>query len=99
MRSAWSSLCETIEGLRAAPASAPNEATLFLRVFGHVVVAWIWLDVSVAAVALGEDEFGYAKCRACVFFFETELPLALCWLGLVDRRSDIAATAPASTFA
>jgi hypothetical protein len=99
MRAAWSRLSDTIGTLHATPASAANEATLFLRAFGHIVVAWIWLDIGVVSAGMCDDEFARAKHRACLFFFETELPLALCWLSLVNNRSDIAATAPLSTFA
>ena len=95
---AWARLAGTIDGLREAPASAFDEATLFLRAFGHVVVAWLWLDMALHAELAEPDAFASGKLRACRFFFETELPQAVCWLHIVDARSDVAASSDPALF-
>ncbi len=55
-------------------------ASVFLEAFGHVVVAWIWLDQATVAQAAatnaeGEDvDFYSGKHQAARFFFRWELP-------------------------
>jgi hypothetical protein len=83
--------------------SACDNATPFLWAFGHVVVAWLWLDQATAA-ARGETNdadsaaFIEGKMRACRYFFEAELPKVGAWLSVVGARSDVAASAPTVIF-
>ena len=54
-------------------------ATLYLGVMGHIVIAWMWLRAAKAAVALQgnqewEASFLEGKLQACAFFFKWELP-------------------------
>jgi butyryl-CoA dehydrogenase/acyl-CoA dehydrogenase len=55
-------------------------ATLYLELAGHVVVAWLWLTQARAAVeklpaaAPAEREFYQGKLQACAYFFRWELP-------------------------
>lgn len=51
-------------------------ATLYLEAFGHIVLAWIWLEQALAAVGkLGDDaDFYSGKLQACKYFFKWELP-------------------------
>jgi hypothetical protein len=79
------------------PVRAFDDATLFLRAFGHVVLAWLWLDQSVAA-ADRDDRIAEGKRAACRFFFDTELPQALAWLQIASAGSDTAASADARIF-
>jgi alkylation response protein AidB-like acyl-CoA dehydrogenase len=78
--------------------SAFNDATMFLRAFGHVVVAWLWLDTALAAAGHADARISGGKQRCCRFFFESELPQALAWLDVVAACSDVAASAPAIVF-
>jgi len=52
-------------------------ATPFLQAFGHVVVAWLWLDVALAAeratAALEPGKLA-GKLAAMRYFFAYELP-------------------------
>jgi butyryl-CoA dehydrogenase len=65
------------------------EATLahampLLQAFGHVVLAWIWLDLSLAASRVHtpvDDDFMHGIWHACRYFFVYELPQAAVWLG------------------
>jgi butyryl-CoA dehydrogenase len=55
-------------------------ASVYLEAFGHVVVAWIWLQQALAAAkalpnAQGDDaDFYRGKLQAARYFFQWELP-------------------------
>jgi butyryl-CoA dehydrogenase len=64
------------------PEEALANATPYLQAFGHVVLAWIWLDVALAT--------DYPGRRAAMrYFFAYELPRIDAWLGVVARREDV----------
>jgi alkylation response protein AidB-like acyl-CoA dehydrogenase len=67
------------------PEEALANATPYLQAFGHVVLAWIWLDVSWPTTA---------PWPACgdAYFFAYELPRIDAWLGVVARRDDTCRT-------
>jgi alkylation response protein AidB-like acyl-CoA dehydrogenase len=48
-------------------------ATVYLEAFGHVVLAWIWLEQACAAHGKSGD-FYDGKRQACRYFFRWELP-------------------------
>ena len=62
-------------------------ATVFLRAFGHGVIAWLWLDMAVASYSLAPTPFRSGLGSACRYFFESELPQAKSWLSVAARRS------------
>ncbi|MBC7623883.1 MAG: acyl-CoA dehydrogenase [Aeromicrobium sp.] len=68
-------------------------ATAFLEAFGHVVVAWMWLEQSLAAsrnYSPNDSDFYHGKRQACRYFFMVELPKVGPMLDLVqaiDRTS------------
>jgi butyryl-CoA dehydrogenase len=77
------------------PEEALANATPYLQAFGHVVLAWIWLDVSLAAAAAPQSlrEGRRAGMYACVrYFFDYELPKIDAWLKPVAERSDVCRT-------
>ena len=83
--SAWST---------GSPEEALANATPYLQAFGHVVLAWIWLDVALAAQALvGRDVvdpgFVPGKLQACHYFFDYELPKIDAWLAVVASRNPL----------
>lgn len=52
-------------------------ASLYLEVFGHIVVAWIWLEQAVCVTAkatVHDADFYRGKLQACTYFFQWELP-------------------------
>jgi acyl-CoA dehydrogenase len=54
-------------------------ASLYLEAFGHVVVAWIWLEQALVARTrltgdAQRDSFYQGKLAACRYFFRYELP-------------------------
>ena len=72
-RSAWAT---------GVPEEALANATPYLQAFGHVVLAWIWLDVACAVPHDGAQ-------AACRYFFAYELPLVDGWLGAVASREAV----------
>jgi hypothetical protein len=52
-------------------------ATVYLEAFGHIVIAWIWLEQSLAATKNyqeSESDFYHGKWQACRYFYLSELP-------------------------
>ncbi|HEX5684784.1 MAG TPA: acyl-CoA dehydrogenase [Ideonella sp.] len=70
------------------PEEALANATPYLQAFGHVVIAWIWLDVALAArdADTARREGTLAACR---YFYAYELPLVDAWLKVVSAREAV----------
>ncbi|HEX9833481.1 MAG TPA: acyl-CoA dehydrogenase, partial [Mycobacterium sp.] len=69
--------------------AALANSVVYLEVFGHIVVAWIWLEQVVACNGLSGD-FYDGKRHAARYFFRTELPKtgpALDLLAALDRTT------------
>lgn len=104
IRGAWSRIDAAVARLQSDPgASALDNAAFFLAAFGHVVVAWLWLEQALVAgrllsAAAGQTDYMKGKLRACRFFVESELPRVDGWLTLVEGRSDTAAAMPPEEF-
>jgi len=82
-RAAWST---------RQPEEALANATPYLQAFGHVVVAWLWLDVARTAVesaAGGDDGFLRGKLQAARYFLGFELPRIDAWLAVVAARNPL----------
>ncbi|MBT9599323.1 MAG: acyl-CoA dehydrogenase [Vitreoscilla sp.] len=78
---AWGELHDTtallVRELPRAPQLALANASLYLHVFGHTVVAWMWLRQALAAASRLESPdqaFHQAKLAATHYFFRYELP-------------------------
>jgi butyryl-CoA dehydrogenase len=56
-----------------APERTLANATVYLEAFGHVVLAWMWLEQALAAQGKAGD-FYDGKRQACRYFFHWELP-------------------------
>lgn len=77
------------------PDEALANATPYLQAFGHVVIAWIWLDVALAAQAslgAGADDRLKGTLAAARYFFRYELPRVPAWLQVVETRDDTCRT-------
>jgi len=70
------------------PEDALANATPYLQAFGHVVLAWLWLDVALAAQ--GESDFARGKQAAQRYFFTYELPKIGAWLAVAASREPVA---------
>jgi butyryl-CoA dehydrogenase len=72
------------------PEEALANATPYMQAFGHVVLAWLWLDVALAAAATATAAPGLTlapgKLAAMRYFFAYELPRIDAWLAPVARR-------------
>ncbi len=77
------------------PRQGLSNATAYLEAFGHLVVAWIWLQLALACVGR-DDDFARGKRHACRYFFQIELPKIGPMLApLRDADTTIADTDPA----
>lgn len=71
------------------PELALANATLYLEAFGHLVVAWLWLE-QLVAVGDRESAFHAGKRAAAAYFFRFELPTIfpkLTLLASLDRTT------------
>ncbi|MEO8925012.1 MAG: acyl-CoA dehydrogenase [Caldimonas sp.] len=73
-------------------------ATPYLQAFGHVVVAWIWLDVATRAITGALDASQRGRLACCRYFFHYELPKVAAWLGVVESRDDTCRTMTEESF-
>jgi alkylation response protein AidB-like acyl-CoA dehydrogenase len=76
-----------------APETLSN-ATQYLRAFGHITLAWIWLELAITSAELIDIEphrkdFHEGKLAAANYFFDFELPLASVWLTQVAQRNPL----------
>jgi alkylation response protein AidB-like acyl-CoA dehydrogenase len=78
------------------PALTLANASVYLEAFGHVVMAWIWLEQALAAqaalVSTGDDDraFYRGKLAAAAYFYRWELPRVgpqLTLLASLDRTA------------
>ena len=79
------------------PEEALANATPYLQAFGHVVLAWLWLDVATsvrrgagslsAAPPTNPDDAG--KLAAMTYFYAYELPKIDAWLAVVSQREAV----------
>ena len=81
------------------PEESLANATPYLQAFGHVVVAWIWLDLAKVAVLLlqssdraANSHFLHGKIQAAKYFFDYELPKIDAWLSVVAERNSTCLT-------
>jgi butyryl-CoA dehydrogenase len=90
-RSAWAT---------GVPEEALANATPYLQAFGHVVLAWLWLDVGVAVLE-GPDPEGapqVGRLAALDFFMRHELPRIDAWLRVVESRDATCRNVPEDAF-
>jgi len=73
------------------PEEALANATPFLQAFGHMVLAWMWLDVALAAQRT-DSSLQQGKLAAMRYFFVYELPKIDAWLGVVSTRESVCRT-------
>ena len=70
------------------PEEALANATPYLQAFGHVVLAWLWLDVALVA----QPQKRHGQFAAMRYFFAYELPKIDAWLAVVAQRNDTCRT-------
>lgn len=84
---AWARLLDATERAWATndPSEALANATPYLQGFGHVVAAWIHLDLAVAAADSDHSE-AQGRLAAMKYFFAYELPRIGAWFDVAARR-------------
>ncbi|MDB5942347.1 MAG: acyl-CoA dehydrogenase [Ramlibacter sp.] len=80
------------------PRDALANAVPYMQAFGHTVLAWIWLDVSLVAAAMPESAARDGRLRATRYFFHYELPRIGAWLRVVSSRDPTCADMPEEAF-
>jgi len=89
LRASWERLVAVTAGMFGSgdvEAALANSA-VYLEAFGHIVVAWIWLEQFVAAERASGDfssAFYNGKRQAARFFFRYELPRTAPQLDLLE---------------
>ena len=83
------------------PDEALANATPYLQAFGHLVLAWVWLDVGIAAARSRADaptplESGLTA--ALRYFHIYELPKVGAWLNVVRTRESVCRLMPDNWF-
>ncbi|MEK9950976.1 MAG: acyl-CoA dehydrogenase [Curvibacter sp.] len=80
------------------PGEALANAVPYLQAFGHTVLAWIWLDVALAAQARAQDMDHRGRLLAAQYFYRYELPKIGAWLKVVETRDMTCADFPEEAF-
>jgi butyryl-CoA dehydrogenase len=80
------------------PQDALANAVPYMQAFGHTVLAWIWLDVALAAHAAADTPARTGRLAAMRFFFHYELPKIGAWLQVVSTRDQTCASLPEEAF-
>lgn len=65
----------------ANPNEALANAVPYMQAFGHVVIAWIWLDLAINNIATKA-----INTTATTYFYHYELPKIAAWLKVVANR-------------
>ncbi|MEY4536637.1 MAG: hypothetical protein RL171_788, partial [Pseudomonadota bacterium] len=71
-KSAWST---------ANPNDALANAVPYMQAFGHMIIAWMWLDIAINKIAAQA-----INTPATVYFYNYELPKISAWLNVVSNR-------------
>ncbi len=83
------------------PLEALPNAVPYMQAFGHTVLAWIWLDVSLAAAQANTPQAKAAQAGivgASQYFYRYELPKIDAWLAVVTMRDMTCANLPEEAF-
>ena len=100
---AWSGVLGATEAAWATgrPVEALANAVPYMQAFGHTVLAWIWLEVALAAQAVVATKSG-AICAgvagATAYFYAYELPKTPAWLNVVESCDLTCAQFPEEAF-
>jgi alkylation response protein AidB-like acyl-CoA dehydrogenase len=80
------------------PGDALANAVPYMQAFGHTVLAWVWLDVALAAHAAPLSAARTGRLGAMRYFFHYELPKIGAWLAVVSSRDQTCAALPEEAF-
>ena len=100
---AWQDVLRATDAawVTAVPTEALANAVPYMQAFGHTVLAWVWLEVALAAQAVVATKSG-AVCAgvagATAYFYAYELPKTRAWLNVVESRDLTCANFPEEAF-
>lgn len=80
------------------PGEALANAVPYMQAFGHMVLAWIWLDVLLAVPTGASTHADEGRRRAARYFYHYELPKISAWLRVVESRDPTCADTPEEAF-
>ncbi|MFV0679056.1 acyl-CoA dehydrogenase [Ottowia sp.] len=81
------------------PVEALANAVPYMQAAGHVVLAWTWLELELAAVNASKNEAASAGVTsASTYFYHYELPKIDAWLNVVESRDMTCAHMPEAAF-
>ena len=83
------------------PAEALVNAVPYMQAFGHMVLAWMWLDVADKAIEKDNGATSLSttgRLGAATYFFRYELPKIGAWLNVVESREPVCADLPEDAF-
>ncbi len=85
LETAWQRLVAVTAGMFASGdvAAAMANSAVYLEAFGHIVIAWIWLEQYLACAG-NDGDFYAGKRQAARFFFRYELPKTAAQLDLLE---------------
>jgi alkylation response protein AidB-like acyl-CoA dehydrogenase len=78
------------------PQEALANAVPYMQAFGHVVIAWMWLDVAVSTTDSIAKNPGIMPTTG--YFYAYELPKIDAWLQVVSQRNMTCANLPEDAF-
>ena len=88
LTTAWQRLKAVTAQLLQCPQAEERlaNASAYLEAFGHVVVAWVWLEQALVATAqmARDPAFCQGKLHACRYFFQWELPRTGAWFQVLE---------------
>jgi len=73
-------------------------AVPYMQAFGHVVIAWMWLELALAENATKSEAAGAGLMGAKSYFYHYELPRIDAWLRVVESRDMTCAQLPEEAF-
>ena len=83
------------------PGEALANAVPYMQAFGHTVLAWIWLDVTLSSLKLDATKLiasHAGRMGANRYFYHYELPKIGAWLKVVETRDLTCADMPEEAF-
>jgi len=84
--------------LNGQPREALANAVPYMQAFGHTVLAWMWLELALAAQSEQAGMAQQGRLRAADYFFRYELPKIGAWLNVVEARDMTCADFPEEAF-
>jgi butyryl-CoA dehydrogenase len=94
LRAAWQAVLSATQAAwsTGVPDDALSNAMPYMQAFGHTALAWVWLELGSAALAVREPGRAAAmagKLQAMRYFYAYELPKVAAWLAVVQARDPV----------